>query len=265
MNSRLNACFVHLKTHSKTGLITFTMAGDPDFKTSLSIIKTLAASGSDIIEIGMPFSDPAADGPTIQKAGQRALAHGTHLGHVLDLVKAFRQENAITPLILMGYFNPILSYGIEAFAADAAKAGADGFIVVDVPSEEDGELLSACSSNGLALIKLVTPTTDAKRLAKVLPHATGFLYYVSIAGITGAQAASHESIQKAMTLFKQHTSLPIAVGFGIKGPTQALALKGVADAVVVGSALVEKIEQHPPAVALAQIEELVQSIADALV
>ncbi|MBL0318595.1 MAG: tryptophan synthase subunit alpha [Alphaproteobacteria bacterium] len=264
--NRIETCFSQLKQQGRPGLITFTMAGDPSFDVSLEIIKTLAKAGSDMIEIGMPFSDPAADGPTIQLAGQRALKQGINLHHVLNLVSAFRSENATTPLILMGYYNPILSYGVEPFVRDAAAAGADGFIVVDVPPEEDHELFNACREYGLHLIKLVTPTTDEKRLEVILPHAGGFLYYVSIAGITGTKIASTESIERAVQHFKHHTTLPVAVGFGIKGPHQALALKNAADAVVVGSALVAFIEQNlaSPQKAIQPIEELVQSIAAAL-
>ena len=242
-NPRISACFSALKAQHKTGLITFTMAYDPDEETSLALLKSLPDNGADIVELGMPFSDPMADGPAIQEAGIRALSAGCKLKGVLKIVTEFRKNNSTTPLILMGYYNPVYHYGLEAFARDAAAAGADGLIIVDLPPEEDGELFAYTNTHQLSLIKLVTPTTDAARLQIILKKASGFLYYVSVAGITGMKSATTQSVEDAITLFRQHTDLPIAVGFGIKTPAQAQALRGTADAVVVGSALVAMIKE----------------------
>jgi len=243
-NARIEACFKRLKAEGKTGLVTFTMAYDPDRDTSLEIIDHLAHSGADIIELGMPFSDPMADGPAIAEAGLRALESGSTLVGILALAIAFRSAHPKIPLILMGYYNPIYHYGVEKFVRDAAIAGVDGLIIVDLPSEEDEDLYHFAAQQKLCLIKLVTPTTDSDRLKIILERATGFVYYVSVAGITGMKSATGHSIKEALSEFRKMTDLPIAVGFGIKTSEQIRELHGIADAVVVGSALVTAIKGH---------------------
>lgn len=259
MSLRLKATFDNLKQQGRTGLVTYTMAYDPDRGTSAAILEKLPENGADIIEFGMPFSDPMADGPAIQIAGQRALKAGAKLKGILEIVTSFRKSNDNTPLLLMGYYNPIQHYGIEAFTADAAKAGVDALLIVDVPPEEDAELFAACEKHGLSLIKLVTPTTDEQRLKTILTHATGFLYYVTIAGITGTASASADSIRNAVENFKKHTDLPIVAGFGIKTPEDIKNLQGCADALVVGSAIVKQITDFPE-----QAKERVLSLVKAL-
>jgi tryptophan synthase alpha chain len=254
-NKRIADCFANLKNQNKTGLVTFNMAYDPDYTTSLDVLKALADNGADIVELGMAFSDPMADGPAIQEAANRALAAGSKMPGIFKMVREFRESNQHTPLILMGYYNPVYHYGLEKFTADAASAGVDGLIIVDLPPEEDDELFTYAARHKISLIKLVTPTTDAARLAVILKKASGFLYYVSVAGITGMQSATSNSVKEALTLFRKHTDLPIAVGFGIKTPEQAQALHGVADAVVVGSALVNKIKE---AGAVTEVTKLVK-------
>ena len=241
MTDRLSARFAACKAESRAALVTFVTAGDPDLATSAAILEALPAAGADIIELGMPFTDPMADGPSIQAANLRSLSHGARLRDVLAMVKAFRQTNQHTPLILMGYYNPILAYGPARFAADAATAGLDGTIVVDLPPEEAEELLPHLSAQGLHLVRLATPTTDAARLPRVLEGASGFLYYVAVAGITGAKAADASDIAAAAARLRAATDLPIAVGFGVRTPDQAAAIARHADAVVVGSALVDAI------------------------
>ncbi len=221
--------------------MTFVTAGDPDLETSAAILAALPGAGADIIEIGMPFTDPMADGPAIQAGNLRSLEGGTRLRDVLAIVKAFRAYDADTPLILMGYFNPILAYGPERFASDARAAGLDGTIVVDLPPEEAGELVPHLMAQGLHLVRLATPTTDATRLPKVLEGASGFLYYVAVAGVTGANAAAASDVAAAVARLKASTDLPIAVGFGVRTPEQAAAIARHADAVVVGSAIVDAI------------------------
>ncbi len=238
---RLAARFAACAGAGRAALITFVTAGDPDLATSAAILEALPAAGADIIEIGMPFTDPMADGPAIQAGNLRSLAGGARLRDVLAMIADFRRRDAATPLILMGYFNPILAYGPERFAADAAAAGLDGAIVVDLPPEEAGELAPALGQHGLHLVRLATPTTDARRLPMVLGGASGFLYYVAVAGVTGAGAATATDIEAAVKRLKASTSLPIAVGFGVRTPEQAAAIAVHADAVVVGSALVEAI------------------------
>jgi tryptophan synthase alpha chain len=242
-NKRITECFAKLKQQQKTGLVTFSMAYDPDRDTSQKLLATIAKNGADIVELGMPFSDPMADGPAIQEAGLRALQSGSTLDGVLSIVAEFRETNQHTPVILMGYYNPLYCYGLERFAVDSARAGVDGLIIVDLPPEEDDALFECAALYKLSLIKLVTPTTDSARLSIILKKATGFLYYVSVAGITGMKSATTDSVEQAVALFKQQTDLPIAVGFGIKTAQQAQALHGIADAVVVGSALVNTIKQ----------------------
>ncbi|PCJ56679.1 MAG: tryptophan synthase subunit alpha [Rhodospirillaceae bacterium] len=241
-SSRLAVRFAELAEAGRAGFIPFITAGDPDAATSLAILEGLADAGADVIELGMPFSDPMADGPTIQASSLRALKAGATLRHTLAMVREFRKENTQTPLVLMGYYNPIYVYGVAAFLRDALDAGVDGLIVVDLPPEEDRELCLPAVKTGLPFIRLATPTTDDQRVAKVLENASGFLYYVSIAGITGTRAAPDAVVAKAVARLRQHTALPIAVGFGIRSPEQAEKIAGTADAVVVGSAVVAKIE-----------------------
>jgi tryptophan synthase alpha chain len=238
---RLAARFAACAAEGRAALVTFVTAGDPDLATSAGILAALPAAGADIIELGMPFTDPMADGPAIQAGNLRSLGHGTRLKDVLAMVRAFRDQDDATPIILMGYFNPILSHGPAQFAADARTAGIDGCIVVDLPPEEADELAPALGEQGLHLVRLATPTTDAARLPAVLSGASGFLYYVAVAGVTGANSAAAADIAAAVGRLKAATSLPIAVGFGVRTPEQAAAVAVHADAVVVGSALVDAI------------------------
>ncbi len=241
--TRIAKRFAALKNEGRAGLVTFITAGDPDLTVSAKILAGLPKAGADLIELGMPFSDPMADGPSIQAAGYRALNAGTTLKRVLELAANFRAGDPETPLILMGYFNPIYSYGVERFALDAVKAGADGVIVVDLPPEVDRELRGPAMNAGLEVIRLATPTTDAERLPRVLEDAGGFLYYVAVAGVTGTKRARIEDIKAAIERLKASTTLPIAVGFGIRDPESAGAVARHADATVVGSAIVERIAQ----------------------
>lgn len=237
--SRIEQTFASLKTEGRKALVTFIVAGDPDPSTSLSILNALPASGADIIELGMPFTDPMADGPAIQAGDLRALAAGMTLAKTLQMVRDFRAGNATTPIVLMGYFNPIYSYGVDAFVTDAASAGVDGLIIVDLPPEEDAELRLPAKAAGLDFIKLITPTTTPDRLKTVIRDASGFLYYVSVAGITGSKSASPETVRQHLEMVRAQTSLPIAIGFGIRTPEDVKAMSAAGDAVVVGSALVE--------------------------
>jgi tryptophan synthase alpha chain len=238
---RVAARFAACQAQDRAALVTFVTAGDPDLETSEAILASLATAGADIIELGMPFTDPMADGPAIQAGNLRSLSHGIRLRDVLAMIGRFRMRDPHTPIILMGYFNPILAYGPARFAADAAAAGLDGTIVVDLPPEEAGELAPDLAAKGLHLVRLATPTTDAARLPRVLEGASGFLYYVAVAGITGAQAATAADVAAAVARLKASTNLPIAVGFGIRTPDQAAAIAVHADGVVVGSALVDAI------------------------
>jgi tryptophan synthase alpha chain len=241
--TRIDKKFAELKRGGRAGLVAFITAGDPDYDTSLSILKGLPGAGADIIELGMPFSDPMADGPAIQASSQRALKAGQTMKKTLAMVSAFRAADDTTPIVLMGYYNPIYIYQVDRFVADAAKAGVDGLIVVDMPPEEDGELRPQASEAGLNFIRLATPTTDAKRLPAVLAHTSGFVYYVSIAGITGTKAPDLSDVKGHVGRIKGQTSLPVAVGFGVKTEQQVSAIAGIADGVVVGSALVNAIAQ----------------------
>jgi tryptophan synthase alpha chain len=241
--TRIDTRFAALKAERRAALVTFVMAGDPDHATSLEIIKALPKAGADLIEIGMPFTDPMADGPAIQAAGLRALKGGETLHTTIDLVRDFRKTDPSTPIILMGYFNPIFIYGVEAFLKDAKEAGVDGLIVVDCPPEEDDELCKPALKAGLNFIRLATPTTDEKRLPKVLQNTSGFVYYVSIAGITGAATPDFDKVAAAVQRIKAHTGLPVAVGFGVKTAADASAIAKGADGVVVGSALVDAVRQ----------------------
>src|SRR5437588_1317186 len=243
MTTRIDARFAELRREGRAALVTFLMAGDPDPKTSLDIIKALPKAGADIIEIGMPFTDPMADGPSIQAAGLRALKAGMNLKKTLEMVRGFRKSDNTTPLVLMGYYNPIYIYGVDKFLSDAKTAGVDGLIIVDLPPEEDGELCLPAMKAGLNFIRLATPTTDDKRLPAVLANTSGFVYYVSITGITGAAAPDPSKVKDAVARIKCHTDLPVAVGFGVKTAEHARAIAEGADGVVVGTALVEAVRQ----------------------
>ena len=239
--SRIASRFAELKQGGRAGLITFLMCGDPDAATFASLLAKLPGAGADLIEIGMPFSDPMADGPSIQAAGLRALRAGMTLAKTLAIVKKFRALDDATPVVLMGYYNPIYRYGVTKFLGDATAAGVDGLIVVDLPPEHDDELCLPAHGAGIDFIRLATPTTDDKRLPAVLTNISGFLYYVAIAGITGTRSAATDGVANAVARLKKHTALPIAVGFGIKTPAQAAEIARVADAAVVGSALVDRL------------------------
>ena len=239
--TRIERRFAALKRQGRAALVTFTMAGDPDYDTSLAIAKALPKAGADVIELGMPFTDPMADGPAIQAAGLRALASGQRMTKTLDLVREFRQGDDETPIVLMGYYNPIYIYGVDKFLVDAKAAGVDGLIVVDLPPEEDEELCIPALKAGLNFVRLATPTTDDRRLPVVLTNTSGFVYYVSITGITGAAAPDASKVAAAVTRIKRHTELPVAVGFGVRTAEQARGIAENADGVVVGSALVEAL------------------------
>ena len=239
MSTRIDKRFAALKKEGRAALVTFIMAGDPEYDTSLAIAKALPKAGADIIELGMPFTDPMADGPAIQAAGLRALKAGQHMTRTLSLVRDFRKDDDQTPIILMGYYNPIYIYGNERFLADAKAAGVDGLIIVDLPPEEDDELCLPALKAGLNFIRLATPTTDDKRLPKVLTNTSGFVYYVSVTGVTGTAAPDTSKVTGAVARIKRHTRLPVAVGFGVKTAEQARAIAEGADGVVVGSALVD--------------------------
>ncbi|CAK0760900.1 Tryptophan synthase alpha chain [uncultured Gammaproteobacteria bacterium] len=238
---RIARRFQALKAAGRGGLITFITAGDPDFDTSLAILNGLPAAGADLIELGMPFTDPMADGPAIQAAGLRALKAGARMTGTLEMVRRFREQNDDTPIILMGYFNPIYRYGVDRFLKDARAAGVDGLIVVDLPPEEDDDLCLPARAGGINFIRLTTPTTDDARLPVVLNNASGFVYYVSVAGITGAASAEQSAVESAVIRLRRHTELPIAIGFGIRTPEQAAANARCAEAAVVGSAIVARI------------------------
>lgn len=239
--TRIDDTFARLKAAGKKGFVSYIMAGDPDLETSLAVMKGLPAAGVDIIELGMPFTDPMADGPTIQLAGQRALESGQTLEKTLHMAREFRKGDSTTPIVMMGYYNPIYSHGVDRFLIDAKAAGIDGLIVVDLPPEEDSELCLPAQAAGLNFIRLATPTTDAKRLPKVLQNTSGFVYYVSITGITGAAAAQSVDVAPEVARIKASTDLPVIVGFGITTPEQAKAIASVADGCVVGSAIVKDI------------------------
>jgi tryptophan synthase alpha chain len=239
--SRIERRFAQLRAEGRAGLGIYLTAGDPDPETSFALFSGLAGAGADLIEIGMPFSDPMADGPSVQAAGQRALKAGTTLRSTLAMVRRLRQADPDTPYVLMGYYNPIYRYGAETFARDAVAAGVDGAIVVDLPPEEDAELAEPARAAGLDIVRLATPTSDEARLPAVVTHASGFLYYVAITGITGTRAADAASVRVAVKRLCRFTQLPVAVGFGIKNPAQAAEVAKVADAAVVGSAIVDRL------------------------
>ena len=269
MDTRISRRFAELKRQGRAGLVTFTMAGDPDGPASLEILKALPGAGADVIELGMPFTDPMADGPAIQAAGLRALKAGMTLSATLGIVRAFRAQNADTPLILMGYYNPIYIYGVARFLEEAKEAGADGLIVVDLPPEEDAELCLPARAAGLDFIRLATPTTDAARLPTVLANTSGFLYYVSIAGITGTATPSYDAVGAAVARLRAETDLPIAVGFGVKTADSAAAIvRAGADAAVVGSAIVDALkgsldgEGRATAATVGAVTKVVRALAE---
>ena len=268
--TRIGRRFAGLAAQGRAGLVTFVTAGDPDIAVSSQILAGLPAAGADLIELGMPFTDPMADGPAIQASSLRALRSGMRLASVLDMVGAFRRQDKDTPIVLMGYYNPIYSYGVDRFLGNAREAGVDGLILVDLPPEEDEELCIPAGRAGLDFIRLATPTTDLRRLPKVITNASGFVYYVSITGITGTRSASTDAVEAAVKRLKQATDLPVAVGFGIRTPEQAAAIARFADAAVVGSALVDrvarKLDEHgKPAPDTAEhVLELVRSLADGI-
>ena len=257
--SRIDAKFQALQAEGKKAFVSYIMGGDPDYATSLEVMKGLPAAGVDIIELGMPFTDPMADGPTIQLAGQRALEAGQTLQMTLDMARAFRETDTITPIVMMGYYNPIYSRGVDTFLRDAVAAGIDGLIVVDLPPEEDTELCLPAAAAGINFIRLATPTTDNKRLPKVLQNTSGFVYYVSITGITGAAEAQAADVAPEVARIKSQTNLPVIVGFGIKSPETAQAIASVADGCVVGSAIVAEIASGKP---VADVLAYVKSLAD---
>ena len=242
MTTRIDRRFAQLKTEGRAALVTFLTAGDPDPETSLALLRAIPAAGADVVELGMPFTDPMADGPAIQMSSQRALKAGQTLKKTLAMVRAFRQADDATPLVLMGYYNPIYIYGVDRFLRDAKSAGVDGLIVVDLPPEEDEELCLPALKAGMNFIRLATPTTDDKRLPAVLANTSGFVYYVSITGITGAAMADPAKVTAAVARIKRHTKLPVAVGFGVRTAEQAAVIAAGADGVVVGSALVNALK-----------------------
>ena len=267
MTTRIDARFAELKKQGRSAFVTFLMAGDPDPATALEIVKALPKAGADIIEIGMPFTDPMADGPSIQAAGLRALKAGMTLRKTLAMVREFRAGDAATPVVLMGYYNPIYIYGVDKFLVDAKSAGVDGLIIVDLPPEEDSELCLPAMKAGLNFIRLATPTTDDKRLPAVLANTSGFVYYVSITGITGAASADSEVVGAAVARIKRHTSLPVCVGFGIRTPDAARGIAEKADGAVVGTALVDALAGsldaagHATAKTVTAVADLVSALA----
>ena len=267
MTTRIDACFSELQKQGRSALVTYVMAGDPDPKTSLDIIKALPKAGADILEIGMVFTDPMADGPSIQAAGLRALKAGMTLKKTLEMVRDFRKDDNATPVVLMGYYNPIYIYGVDKFLVDAKSAGIDGLIVVDLPPEEDTELCIPAMKVGLNFIRLATPTTDDKRLPAVLANTSGFVYYVAITGITGSAAADSHAVGEAVARIKQHTKLPVCAGFGIRTPEAARAIAESANGAVVGTALVDALngtldaEGRATAKTVTAVADLVSSLA----
>jgi tryptophan synthase alpha chain len=268
MTTRIERRFAALKQEGRAALVTFTMAGDPDYESALAIMKALPAAGADVIELGMPFTDPMADGPAIQAAGLRALKAGQNMKRTLTLVREFRRGDEATPIVLMGYYNPIYVYGGERFLADAKSAGVDGLIIVDLPPEEDAELCLPALKAGLNFIRLATPTTDDKRLPVVLTNTSGFVYYVSITGITGAAAPDTGKVGEAVARIKRHSKLPVCVGFGVRNPAQARALAQGSDGVVVGSALVDEVRKSldpdgkATTATVSAVTDLVRALAD---
>jgi tryptophan synthase alpha chain len=267
VTTRIDACFAELAKQGRSAFVTYVMAGDPDPATSLDIVKALPKAGADIVELGIPFTDPMADGPSIQAAGLRALKGGMTLKKTLELVRGFRADDNSTPLVLMGYYNPIYIYGVDKFLADAKTAGVDGLIIVDLPPEEDAELCLPALKAGLNFIRLATPTTDDKRLPAVLANTSGFVYYVSITGITGAASADSKAVGEAVARIKRHTKLPVCVGFGIRTPEAARSIAQTANGAVVGTALVDALqgsldgEGRATAKTVTAVADLVASLA----
>jgi len=257
--SRIDAKFAELNAAGRKAFVAYVMAGDPDYDTSLEIVKGLPAAGVDIIELGLPFTDPMADGSTIQLAGERALDGGMTLDQTLQIARELRKEDDTTPIVLMGYYNPIYSRGVDTFLAQAKEAGIDGLIIVDLPPEEDDELCIPAQAAGLNFIRLATPTTDAKRLPTVLQNTSGFVYYVSVTGTTGAAAAEAADVAPEVARIKASSDLPVIVGFGVRTPDTAQKIAGVADGTVVGSAIVEKIGAGEP---VADVLAFVKTLAD---
>ena len=268
MTTRIDRRFAALRAEGRAVLVTYIMAGDPDYGSSLAILKALPRAGADVVELGMPFTDPMADGPAVQAAGLRALAAGQDMKRTLALVRDFRRGDDATPIVLMGYYNPIYVYGVDRFLADAKSAGVDGLIVVDLPPEEDVELCLPALEAGFNFIRLATPTTDDKRLPAVLANTSGFVYYVSITGITGAAAPDTAKVADAVRRIKRHTDLPVCVGFGVRTAEQARALSEGADGVAVGSALVEAVRKslgpdgRATAATVSAVADLVRALAD---
>lgn len=256
--SRIDAKFAELRQAGRRAFVSYIMAGDPDFETSLALVKGLPEAGVDVIELGLPFTDPMADGPTIQGAGQRALASGMTLDRLLEMVRVFREGDDTTPIVLMGYYNPIYSRGVARFLEQASEVGIDGLIIVDLPPEEDEELCIPAQAAGLNFIRLATPTTDDARLPKVLTNTSGFVYYVSITGITGAAAPEAADVAPEVARIKAATDLPVIVGFGIRTPQAAEAIAGIADGCVVGSAIVAELAKGKP---LDEVLDFVRSLA----
>jgi tryptophan synthase alpha chain len=268
MTTRIDRRFAALKQEGRAALVTFTMAGDPDEGASLAILQALPRAGADVIELGMPFTDPMADGPAIQAAGLRALKAGQNMVKTLRIVREFRQGDDATPIVLMGYFNPIYVYGVDRFLADAKTSGVDGLIVVDLPPEEDEELCLPALKAGVNFIRLATPTTDDRRLSAVLANTSGFVYYVSIAGITGSAAPDTTKVNEAVARIKRQTALPVCVGFGVRSAEQARAIAQKADGVVVGSALVDAVRTSldgagkATAASVTSVADLVTALAE---
>ncbi len=261
--SRLQSRFAALKQENRAALVTFVTAGDPDYATSLAILKGLPEAGADVIELGMPFTDPMADGPAIQLANIRALGNGQNMQKTLQMVREFRAGNQDTPLVLMGYYNPIFCYGVARFVADAKEAGVDGLIVVDLPPEHNDELCDPAQAAGIDFIRLTTPTTDDARLPTVLAGSSGFVYYVSVAGVTGAGAASMDQVEEAVARLRRHTDLPLCIGFGIRTPEHAAEIAKRADGAVVGSALIDRIAKAgSPAEAVSGVLGLCRELAE---
>ncbi len=267
MTARMDKKFADLKSEGRPALVTYFMAGDPDYDTALAIMKALPGAGADVIELGAPFSDPMADGPAIQLAGQRALANGQTLAKTIQMARDFRQTDATTPIVLMGYYNPIYIYGVERFLDDAVEAGIDGLIIVDLPVEMDDELCIPAVRKGVNFIRLTTPTTDDRRLPKVLTNTSGFVYYVSMNGITGAALPDPSLVAAAVVRIKRHTDLPVCVGFGVKTAEHARLIGASADGVVVGTAIINKIaasldrEGHATAETVPAVVTFVQDLS----
>lgn len=262
--TRIQNTFETLKAENRKGLVTFIMGGDPDFETSVEILKSLPHAGADLIEIGMPFSDPVADGPVIQNAAIRALENGMSLKKTIEMVRLFREDNTSTPIVLMGYSNPIHAYGEKKFFEDIADAGADGVIIVDTPPEESADLVAHAKDNHIDLVRLATPTTNLDRIGVITNNGSGFLYYVSITGITGTASANTEQVSAHIEQLRTKTDLPIAIGFGIKTPEDAKTMGALGDAVVVGSALVNTIKETPKSEVVETLHKQIVALSNAL-